>query len=312
MRPIDIGILIVVAILLLLALRSAIRHYTGKGGGCCGCSGGSCGSCGSDGNAGARGEDLSKKAVTAGTPSKIMRIEGMHCANCKKSVEKALTAQNGLGVTGIHAPEPEFVVLQLRAVLDGFPVHAAKTGMLFSAGIINALADALRDRSFPLVVDPVSVSQSGSRLLREDAVEALKERMIPGCDLLTPNRPEAEMLTGMTISCADDAAAAGEALIRMGAKAVLIKGGHMESSIVVTDCLCQAGQAPKFLPQPKVETNNNHGTGCTLSAAIATGLGHGLPLQVAVTRAQEFLNLALRKSYAPGKGCGPVNHAARR
>ena len=153
-------------------------------------------------------------------------------------------------------------MLQLRAVLDGFPVHAAKTGMLFSAGIINALADALRDRSFPLVVDPVSVSQSGSRLLREDAVEALKERMIPGCDLLTPNRPEAEMLTGMTISCADDAAAAGEALIRMGAKAVLIKGGHMESSIVVTDCLCQAGQAPKFLPQPKVETNNNHGTGC--------------------------------------------------
>ena len=89
MRPIDIGILIVVAILLLLALRSAIRHYTGKGGGCCGCSG-------SDGNAGARGEDLSKKAVTAGTPSKIMRIEGMHCANCKKSVEKALTAQNGV------------------------------------------------------------------------------------------------------------------------------------------------------------------------------------------------------------------------
>lgn len=228
------------------------------------------------------------------------------------SVITALTAQNGLGVTGIHAPEPEFVVLQLRAVLDGFPVHAAKTGMLFSAGIINALADALRDRSFPLVVDPVSVSQSGSRLLREDAVEALKERMIPGCDLLTPNRPEAEMLTGMTISCSDDAAAAGEALIRMGAKAVLIKGGHMESSIVVTDCLCQAGQAPKFLPQPKVETNNNHGTGCTLSAAIATGLGHGLPLQVAVTRAQEFLNLALRKSYAPGKGCGPVNHAARR
>ena len=117
-------------------------------------------------------------------------------------------------------------MLQLRAVLDGFPVHAAKTGMLFSAGIINALADALRDRSFPLVVDPVSVSQSGSRLLREDAVEALKERMIPGCDLLTPNRPEAEMLTGMTISCADDAAAAGEALIRMGAKAVLIKGGQ--------------------------------------------------------------------------------------
>lgn len=103
----------------------------------------------------------------------------------------------------------------------------------------------------------------------------------------------------------------GEALIRMGAKAVLIKGGHMESSIVVTDCLCQAGQAPKFLPQPKVETNNNHGTGCTLSAAIATGLGHGLPCRLR-DRAQEFLNLALRKSYAPGKGLWAVNHAARR
>ena len=208
------------------------------------------------------------------------------------SVITALTAQNGLGVRGIHAPEPEFAVLQLKTVLEGFPVAAAKTGMLFSAGIIRALAAELRTVAFPLVVDPVSVSQSGSPL--------------------TPNRPEAEALTGLSIRSTDDAFAAAERLIGMGAGAVLVKGGHMDSDIVVTDCLLMRGEAPKTLPQPKVDTTNNHGTGCTLSAAIATELGKGLPLQVAVVRAQEFLNRALRKSYAPGKGCGPVNHAAGR
>lgn len=226
------------------------------------------------------------------------------------SVITALTAQNGMGVTGIHAPDPDFVALQLDTVLDGFPVAAAKTGMLFSADIIRAVAPVLRRRSFPLVVDPVSVSQSGSRLLQQDAISALVNDILPGCDLLTPNRPEAEMLTNMTIESLDDAATAGEKLLQMGARAVLIKGGHMENSVVVTDCLCMEGQAPKALPQAKVDTENNHGTGCTLSAAIAVGLGKGLPLQVAVTRAQEYLNLALRRSYSPGNGAGPVNHAA--
>ncbi|MDO5484325.1 MAG: bifunctional hydroxymethylpyrimidine kinase/phosphomethylpyrimidine kinase [Desulfovibrionaceae bacterium] len=225
------------------------------------------------------------------------------------SVITALTAQNGERVDAIHAPEPEFVAQQLRTVLDGFPVAAAKTGMLFSAEIIRALAPILRERAFPLVVDPVSVSQSGGKLLRDDAIEALKNEMLPISDLLTPNRPEAEMLTGLTITDQDTACAAGERLLQMGARAVLIKGGHMEGSIMVTDYLCQPGQAPKALPQAKVETGNNHGTGCTLSAAIAVGLGRGLPLPVAVTNAQQYLNLALRQSYTPGKGCGPVNHA---
>lgn len=226
------------------------------------------------------------------------------------SVITALTAQNGQGVTGIHAPDPDFVALQLHTVLDGFPVAAAKTGMLFSAGIIQAVAPVLRRRNFPLVVDPVSVSQSGSPLLQQDAVAALVNDILPGCDLLTPNRPEAEMLTNMTIDNMDDVATAGEKLLQMGARAVLIKGGHMESSIVVTDCLCVEGQPPKALPQAKVDTENNHGTGCTLAAAIAVGLGKGLPLQVAVTQAQEYLNRALRRSYSPGIGAGPVNHAA--
>ena len=107
------------------------------------------------------------------------------------SVITALTAQNGLGVYGIHAPEPEFAALQLKTVLEGFPVHAAKTGMLFSAGIIRAVSDILQEHSFPLVVDPVCVSTSGHRLLEEDAIAVLKKRLIPHADLLTPNRPEA-------------------------------------------------------------------------------------------------------------------------
>ena len=226
------------------------------------------------------------------------------------SVITALTAQNGVAVNGIHAPEPEFVVLQLRTVLNGFPVAAAKTGMLFSAAIIRELVPILQERDFPLVVDPVSVSQSGNPLLREDAITVLKEEILPLADLLTPNQPEAEMLTGLQIDGQDTAFAAGERLLQMGARAVLIKGGHMENSIMVTDYLCQPGQPPKALPQARVETANNHGTGCTLSAAIATALGKGLPLQAAVAEAQRYLNLALRKSYNPGKGAGPVNHAA--
>lgn len=225
------------------------------------------------------------------------------------SVITALTAQNGLGVTGIHAPDAEFVALQLRTVLEGFDVAAAKTGMLFSADIIAALAEVLRGQSFPLVVDPVAVSQSGSPLLRDDAVDALKEHMLPLAALLTPNRPEAELLSGMKINTDADIAAAATCLQAMGAKAVLIKGGHFDNAVMVTDWLCEVGEAPVPLRQAHVDTQHTHGTGCTLSAAIAANLGRGLPLRVAVTRAQEYLNAALRKAYAPGKGCGPVNHA---
>ena len=208
------------------------------------------------------------------------------------SVVTALTAQHGEGVLGIHAPDPEFVLLQLQAVREGFPIAAAKTGMLFSAPIIRAVAGALRQRNFPLVV------------------EALKEELLPHCDLLTPNGPEAETLTGLPLSGKEGILAAGEALLRMGPRAVLIKGGHMDTGDTVTDYLFVEKEAPRPLPQPRVDTRNNHGTGCTLSAAIAANLGWGLPLAAAVLRAQAFLNRALRYSYAPGKGRGPVNHAA--
>lgn len=232
------------------------------------------------------------------------------------SVITALTAQNGLGVTGIHAPDAEFVALQLTTVLDGFPVAGAKTGMLFSAPIIEAVADVLDARkNFPLVVDPVSVSQSGHRLLREDAVEAMVRRVLPLADLLTPNRPEAEMLAGMDIATEGDAREAVRRILGMGPKAVLLKGGHFEGSGDLVDWLGLPGGTdgkPDIvaLSQPRVDTPNNHGTGCTLSAAIATCLGRGMELLPAVQRAQRYLNLCLRESYTPGRGFGPPNHAA--
>ncbi len=228
----------------------------------------------------------------------------------------ALTAQNGEGVRGIHAPEPDFIALQLRTLLDGFPVAAAKTGMLFSAPIIEAVADMLRNKSFPLVVDPVAVSQSGHRLLEDNALEALIRRMVPLADLLTPNRPEAEALAGMPINTAGEMEEAGKRLLGMGARAVLIKGGHFEVGSLslpvttVTDWLFLPGQAVAPLTHARVDTVNNHGTGCTLSAAVATFLGQEKSMYDAVRAAQQYLEGALAAAYAPGLGVGPPNFLA--
>lgn len=233
------------------------------------------------------------------------------------SVITALTAQNGAGVRGIHAPDPDFVLLQLRTVLEGFPVAAAKTGMLFSAPIIEATAKGLAGKTFPLVVDPVAVSQSGHRLLEDSALHALVRHILPIADLLTPNRPEAETLTGVSITELASLAQAGRALLDMGAKAVLIKGGHFEQeesvgggAMSLTDWLCLPGAAPVAFTHPRVATPNNHGTGCTLSAAIATFLGQGVSLADAISLAQRFLGEALAASFTPGIGAGPPNVAA--
>lgn len=223
----------------------------------------------------------------------------------------ALTAQNGLHVTGIFPVAKDFVAQQIATVREGFPLAAAKTGMLFSQEIIQTVATALRDKHFPLVVDPVCMSQSGCQLMEDQAIQALIERLLPLSDLLTPNIPEAEILTKKKIAGKEDILEAGSLLLTMVPGAVLIKGGHLPETITVTDYLFQQGQEPKALSQAHVSTPNNHGTGCTLSAAIATALGQGLPLLAAVSRAQQFLNQALRQSYNPGLGAGPVNHACR-
>ena len=225
------------------------------------------------------------------------------------SVITALTAQNTAAVTGIHAPSAKFVALQLKTVLDDIKVDAAKTGMLFSAPIIEALAVLLEKKTFPLVVDPVCVATSGGKLLQDDAVEAMVDRMFPLADLLTPNLPEAELFTGMKIENREDVFLAGKLLLKMGPKAVLIKGGHADS-LAVTDWFMQPGQEPIPFMQRRVDTDCTHGTGCTLSSAIATGLARGLDMGAAILRGQEYLNLALRAGYRLGEGGGPPNHLA--
>lgn len=229
------------------------------------------------------------------------------------SVAAALTAQNGAGVLGIHEVPPDFVLLQLRAVREGFPVKAAKTGMLASVPIITALSAALQNKDFPLVIDPVCVSQSGHRLLRKDAEEALRAHMLPLADLLTPNKPEAELLAGMPIERPDDVRIAAKRLHALGAKAVLIKGGHFDeqqTGMSMTDWLCLPGEPPLPMRHPRVDTPHNHGTGCTLSAAIATYTGFGLPLAEAVAAAQAYLSRALAAAFGPGIGAGPPNFLA--
>ncbi|MBU1611997.1 MAG: bifunctional hydroxymethylpyrimidine kinase/phosphomethylpyrimidine kinase, partial [Proteobacteria bacterium] len=226
------------------------------------------------------------------------------------SVITALTAQNTLGVDDIHAVPGRFVAQQLKSVLTDINIRAAKTGMLLSQTIIQAVAPFLKQKKFPLVVDPVCVSQSGHKLLEDSAVQAMVERIFPHADLLTPNLPETELFTGIRIRSSDDVDAAGKKFLAMGPKAVLIKGGHDEGSVAVTDWLVLPNQKPLPYMQPRVKTRNNHGTGCTLSAAIAAQLGLGLDVPKAVRAAQRYLNLALRSAFDVGQGAGPPNHLA--
>jgi len=229
------------------------------------------------------------------------------------SVITALTAQNTRAVTAIEAPTPGFVAEQLRVVREDFPIRAAKTGMLFSAAIIEAVAAGLVDRNFSLVVDPVCVAQSGARLLAPEAVRTLIERMVPLADLLTPNKHEAELLSGRSIATEADIPLVMDRFWSLGAKAVLLKGGHFQAGEgndrqTVTDWLGTADGGLEVLSRPRLATHNTHGTGCTLSAAIAAHLALGKPLSQAVAAARAYLQRALETAYDLGGGDGPVNH----
>ncbi|WP_291321827.1 bifunctional hydroxymethylpyrimidine kinase/phosphomethylpyrimidine kinase [Desulfonatronospira sp.] len=227
------------------------------------------------------------------------------------SVVTAMTAQNTTGVQGVFALEPQFVALQLQSVLDDFPVRSAKTGMLFSKEIIREVARALTKSVFPLVVDPVCVSQSGHKLLQDDAVQALKDEIIPLAALVTPNRPEAELLTGMpAINTREDILEAIARLQGIGATAVLFKGGHFKETEQLTDWLGIKGKEALAIIKPRIDTSSNHGTGCTLSAAIAANLAQGMDIEQAVKKGRDYLQLALEYSFPLGRGHGPVNHLA--
>ena len=220
----------------------------------------------------------------------------------------ALTAQNTLGVHGVLGIEPAFIVKQIEVVLADLGADAIKTGMLHSASVIDAVVDALERLApdVPLVVDPVMVAKGGHRLLESAAEDTVRRRLLPRAALITPNLPEAEVLAGRTIAGEADMARAAEALGRMGARAVLMKGGHLEGTQVV-DLLWRDGQIERF-ESPRIESRHTHGTGCTLASACAAGLAQGLDLQHAVAQAWAYVAEAIRTAPGLGAGHGPLNH----
>ena len=227
------------------------------------------------------------------------------------SVITALTAQNTLGVSGIHAVPVDFVVAQMEAVLSDIGVDAVKIGMLFSPELIRAVAEQLQKFGVrTIVLDPVMVAQSGDKLLQDEAIDALKHYLIPLAELITPNLPEASVLLNREITTAAALETAAIELAGLGCRNVLIKGGHLESGDS-DDCLYLAhDQRIITFPGVRIATHNNHGTGCTLSSAIASFLAKGENMVTAVGHAKEYITDAIRAgaAYTLGKGHGPVHH----
>ncbi|MFC5602632.1 bifunctional hydroxymethylpyrimidine kinase/phosphomethylpyrimidine kinase [Sporosarcina koreensis] len=225
----------------------------------------------------------------------------------------AVTAQNTLGVHAVQPIGTDIVIAQIEAVLHDFTVGAAKTGMLFSAEIIEAVADTLdRHERIPLVIDPVMIAKGGASLLQETAIAALKEHLIPMAALLTPNIPEAEVLTGITILSMKDMENAANRLLRMGAGAVLLKGGHRIDITDAEDLFMSADDECFLMRSRRIKTKDTHGTGCTFAAAITAELAKGVPMREAVVTAKHFIHAAIEDGIYLGNGHGPTNHAALR
>ena len=219
------------------------------------------------------------------------------------SVLTAITAQNTVGVTAVHEIPAEMVAAQIEAVLSDIGADAVKTGMLSSSDIIETVARELAHfRVERLVVDPVMVAKSGDRLLREEAVDALRRSLLPVATVVTPNIPEAEALTGMKIESREDARRAAEKIVYMGAKSVVIKGGHLAGAPVD---LLYDGREFKEFSATRIETTNTHGTGCTFASATAAGLAKGMDVADAVAEAKEYVTEAIRRSFGVGQGHGP-------
>jgi hydroxymethylpyrimidine/phosphomethylpyrimidine kinase len=225
------------------------------------------------------------------------------------SVITAITAQNTRDVTAVHPVPIDVIEAQIDAVLSDLDVRAVKIGMLGTPELIQAVAGRLRGFDGPIVLDPVMVAKSGATLLADEALAALREHLLPLATVLTPNIPEAAKLLGGTEAHSDDALQAqGQALLAMGPGAVLMKGGHGLGD-TCTDWLITSGAATP-LSAPRIATKNTHGTGCTMSSAIAAGLAHGKSLQDAVTHAHAWLHQAILRAdeLNVGQGHGPVHH----
>ena len=224
-----------------------------------------------------------------------------------EAVLTLLTVQNTTSVDRVECLEPEFVLEQLRAVLDDIPPDAAKTGALGNVGIIEAIAGAAELFPFPLVVDPVMVSKHGAALVSADARSAIARKLIPRAALITPNLEEAAALTGVEIRNEGGMRDAVLRLRQMGARSILVKGGHLIGA--ATDILLDGEDWYEF-PAPRIDTNHTHGTGCTFSAAITAELAGGAAIPNAVARAKTFIWEAIRSNPGLGRGAGPVNHHA--
>ena len=222
------------------------------------------------------------------------------------SVITAVTAQNTRGVTSIHAIPIDHVLAQIDAVATDLPPAALKTGMLATAELVSTVAEAIRTLDFAgYVMDPVMVATSGDRLLEEAAERSLVEELLPLATVVTPNLEEAAILTGLVVDTVDGMSAAAKRLVDLGAGAALVTGGHVDGDAVD---LLWTGLDQRRWSRPRIDTRHTHGTGCTLSAAIAAGLAHGQDLVQSVDRATRFVGRAIASAPRLGQGRGPVNH----
>ena len=219
----------------------------------------------------------------------------------------AVTAQNTLGVVCWQALEADLVTAQIEAVVADIGTDAVKIGMLANAAIAEAVAAAIRDLDLPqVVVDPVLIAKGGDRLLAEEAIATIRLELLPLAHVVTPNIPEAEALTGASIHSLEDMREAAKRILRLGPRVVLVKGGHAGGAESIDVCVTAAGSFD--VRRPRIDTPHTHGTGCTLSSAIAANLALGLPEREAIELAREYLDGAIRHAPGVGSGHGPLNH----
>jgi len=218
----------------------------------------------------------------------------------------AVTAQNSIGVQQVEIMPAELVRAQIRSCLSDIGADVVKIGMLGNAAIIDVVAEEIEESDAFVILDPVMVATSGDNLLEAAAIERLKTRLLPKADLITPNVPEAELLTGLKIEDIDDLTKAGDALLEMNVYAALMKGGHLKGKSVVDVLVSEEGA--NIMSGPRLHTRHTHGTGCTLASAVAANMALGAPLDAAVTMAREFVFEAIRTAPKFGAGNGPLNH----
>lgn len=246
----------------------------------------------------------SDSGAGAGIQADLKTFAALGTYGC--SVITAITAQNTKGVDRVYELPADIVAAQIDSVFDDFKIEATKTGMLANSEIIELVAEKLRQHQVKnLVVDPVILSKSGARLLRKEAEKTLTQKILPLATLVTPNLLEAESLSGIKITSMEDSKRAAEKILSWGARNVVIKGGHREGAPVD---LFYDGVEFRKLVADRVETKNDHGTGCTFSSAIAAFLAKGQDLWSAVSAAKEYITKALKTSYSIGSGHSPVNH----